>query len=205
MHTHTPSTTYTHTHTHHTCIPPPPPPPPPPHTHTHTHLHTHCYTHCHTRCLQLVRDHESCNDREQESKKSIQLGDCIKLFTDKEKLSKDDAWLVCTHCMVSVMTVSMVTAHWLLLCLGTVQSARTLCKLQKSLISGSSLRSLSFTSRGSPMIGRLPNTHTHTATHTHSHTHTHTPTQPSHNAFTVWFCFSYWRDKLDALVEFPVK
>jgi len=46
---------------------------------------------------QLVRDHESCSNTEQESKRAIQLGDCMKLFTETERLSKDDAWY-CPEC-----------------------------------------------------------------------------------------------------------
>ena len=45
---------------------------------------------------QLVCDHESCSNIEQESKRAIQLGDCMKLFTETERLSKEDAWLVHT-------------------------------------------------------------------------------------------------------------
>ena len=57
------------------------------HSHTHTYIiltctyNTQMHTHTHNLCSQLVLDHD-----EQENKKAIQLGDCMKLFTETKKL-----------------------------------------------------------------------------------------------------------------------
>ena len=72
--------------------------------------------------------------------------------------------------------------------LGIVPLARTLFKHQRSLIFGSFLRFLWFTWRGSPMTGES----------------SYVPVWPSYHHLIIMMC-RYWRDKLDVLVEFPVK
>ena len=42
-------------------------------------------------CVQVVIRHESC-DVKDSVKKTLQLVDCLKLFVQKETLSKDNAW-----------------------------------------------------------------------------------------------------------------
>ena len=42
--------------------------------------------------MQKVEEHESCHESAADQKKNIHLRDCIKLFTEKETLSIDDAW-----------------------------------------------------------------------------------------------------------------
>ena len=42
--------------------------------------------------MQKIKEHSSCGDNPADKKKNIHLRDCLKLFTEKETLSKDDAW-----------------------------------------------------------------------------------------------------------------
>ena len=91
MHTYTYSHTHTHSHTH-KC------------THTHTNAHTHTHNIYYS---QLVLDHD-----EQENKKAIQLGDCMKLFTETKRLDEEDPWLV--HILTD-RNVPVVLVHFLLL------------------------------------------------------------------------------------------
>ena len=83
------------------------------HSHTHTYIiltctyNTQMHTHTHNLCSQLVLDHD-----EQENKKAIQLGDCMKLFTETKKLDEEDPWLV--HVLTD-RNVSVVLVHFLLL------------------------------------------------------------------------------------------
>lgn len=46
---------------------------------------------------QDIQDDASYNKVEEESKRSIHLMDCMSLFTEKETLGKDDAWLAHKH------------------------------------------------------------------------------------------------------------
>ena len=46
---------------------------------------------------QDIQDDASYNKVEEESRRSIHLMDCMRLFTEKETLGKDDAWLAHTH------------------------------------------------------------------------------------------------------------
>ena len=55
----------------------------------------HAHTHAHTS--QDIQDDASYNKVEEESRRSIHLMDCMRLFTEKETLGKDDAWLAHTH------------------------------------------------------------------------------------------------------------
>ena len=61
---------------------------------------SHTYTHTHTPChspSQHIRDDASYSKVEEESRRSIHLIDCMQLFTEKETLGKDDAWLAHTY------------------------------------------------------------------------------------------------------------
>ena len=61
---------------------------------------------------QDIQDDASYIKVEEESRRSIHLMDCMRLFTEKETLGKDDAWLAHTHTNgASIADLSIVFVH----------------------------------------------------------------------------------------------
>ena len=145
---------------------------------------------------QHIRDDASYSKVEEDSRRSIHLIDCMQLFTEEETLGKDDAWYTHTHTQsvpendspvacVPLLSLCVCIPFWHLHCQspGIAQSARSLCKPQRSLISGSSPIFLSSISRDSPTTGTPP-------PHIHSQTITHTSPSPTATGVTSWI--TWW-------------
>ena len=74
---------------------------------------------------QDIQDDASYNKVEEESRRSIHLMDCMRLFTEKETLGKDDAWLAHTHkCCQYSRLVNCVFTRYCPECKDFVQASK---------------------------------------------------------------------------------